>query len=170
MKKLLLVVALCSLALSSRAEVSAEKLALAREAIAAMQADKIFDGMTEQMKQMASQMAQLPQDMTPAQRATMQNFQEKVMDVSMDMVKGMMAKMDGVYAKVYSEAELKAMIAFFNSPEGRSMLQKQSAIMAEIMPIIQSMQAELMPRLDQLTKELQAELAADAEAAPAPTK
>ena len=49
------------------------KLALAREVIAAMHADKMLDNRTVQMKQMTSQMAAVPAAATPKQR---QKFEE----------------------------------------------------------------------------------------------
>ena len=106
---------------SERPQTDAAKLALARDTITAMQVEKMFDGMAVQMKQMAAQMAQLPTEATPEQRAAAEALQGKVMDLVMASAKGTIAKMDQIYADVYSEAELKAMKTFFSSPEGRSM-------------------------------------------------
>jgi hypothetical protein len=58
--------------------------------------------------------------------------------------------MDGVYADVYTEAELRAMKTFFLSPEGQSMLAKQPQIMAHIMPLVQEMQRNLFPKVQQM--------------------
>lgn len=150
------------------------KLALAREAIAAMQADKLFDNMMAQMKQMVIQMSarNTPPDTTPEQRKILEDFQNKAMDLSLGAAKGMIGQMDQLYADVYSEAELKAMIAFFKSPEGQSMLAKQPQVMQRVMPLVQSMQRDLMPKLQQLAEqsksELKATLAMPAEAAKTP--
>ncbi|MBI2513946.1 MAG: DUF2059 domain-containing protein [Opitutae bacterium] len=145
--------------------VDAAKLALAREVIAAMQADKMLDRMTAQMKQMAMQMTALPSDTPPAKRAKAEALSNKIMDLSMEAAKGMIAKMDALYAEVYSEAELKAMKAFFASPEGQSMLAKQPQVMQRVMPLAQAMQTELMPKIQQLVQQAQAEEAAEAAAA-----
>lgn len=141
------------------------KLALAREVIAAMQADKMLDRMTAQMKQMATQMAALPPDTPPAKRAKAEALSNKIMDLTMEAAKGMIAKMDALYADVYSEAELKAIKAFFTSPEGKSMLAKQPQLMQRVMPLAQAMQAELLPKIQQLAQQAQAEEAAEAAAA-----
>lgn len=148
------------------------KLALAREVISAMQADKMLDRMTAQLKQMAMQMAAQQPDTSPAKRAKAEAFQGKIMDLTMEAAKGMIAKMDALYAEIYSEAELKAIKAFFTSSEGQSMLAKQPQVMQRVMPLAQAMQAELMPKIQQLVQQAQAEEAAEAAAkaaAPAET-
>jgi len=145
---------------------NATKLALAREAIAALHADKMFDGMAVQMKQMATQMAGLPADATPEQRRSMAELQGKIMDLSMESAKALVTKMDQVYAAVFTEAELKAIVVFYSSPEGQSMVAKQPQVMAHVMPLVQEMQRELMPKIKQLVEESKA--AGKAAAAPAP--
>jgi hypothetical protein len=152
---------------------NATRLALAREAITAMKVDKMLDTMTAQMKQMAAQMAgnALPPQATPEQRKKFEEFQGKIMDMSMASAKGMLTQMDQIYADIYSEAELKAMGAFFKSSEGQSMLAKQPQIMQRMMPLMQSMQRDLMPKIKQLSEQFESDLkaakAADAPAAPA---
>lgn len=172
MKKSLFLIALLALALGARADENAAKLALAREAISAMQVDKMFDAMLPQMKQMAAQMTQMPPDMPPEAQKKMGEFQDKVMELAMGEVKTMLTQLDGVYAEVYSEAELKAMIAFFRSPEGASMQAKQPQVMAKMMPMAQQMQQGMMGKMMKLAEEFKAELealkAAQDASAPAP--
>jgi hypothetical protein len=155
MKNTRLVLVLLALVTSAVAQDN-PKLALARQAIAAMQADKMFDNMAGQMKQMAMQMAGVPPGATPEQRKQTEELQGRIMELSMNAAKGMIAKMDQIYADVYSEAELHAMIAFFNSPEGQSMMAKQPQVMAQLMPLMQGMQRELMPKIQQLVEESKA--------------
>ncbi len=146
------------LALSSAtyADDNAAKLALAREAISAMQADKMFDGMAAQMKQMAAQQTRLPASATAEQIKQAEELQGKILDLSMSEAKAMIGKMDAIYASVYSEAELKAMVAFFKSPEGQSMMSKQPQVMAQMMPLVQGMQQNLMPKIQKLVEEARA--------------
>src|SRR6186713_1425862 len=126
MKKILLFVSLLALGTGAIAqEPTPAQLALARETIAAMQVDKMLDGMAGQIKQMAMQRAQLPATATPAQRQRFDVFMGRVTELAMVEVKTMVTKLDGIYAEVYSEAELKAIIGFFNTAEGKSMLSKQ---------------------------------------------
>jgi hypothetical protein len=167
MKKIPFLLALLALALGARADDNAARLALAREAISAMKADKMFDGMAAQMKQMASHYAQMAPDATPEARQKAEELQNKIMDLSMSEAKALISKMDAIYASVYSEAELKAMVAFFKSSEGQSMMAKQPQIMAQMMPLITQMQQGLMPKIQKLVEEAKAAPGAPA-AAPAP--
>ena len=153
MKKLLTLLAILALTTGAIAQNNTANLSLAREVISAMHADKMFDGMAAQMKQMAGQMAEIPAEATPEQRKAAEELQAKIMDLSMAAAKGMVAKMDQIYADVYSEAELKAMKAFFNSPEGQSMIAKQPQIMAHIMPLAQEMQRDLMPKIQKVIED-----------------
>jgi hypothetical protein len=151
MKKILLL-AVLALSPAAFAQVNDAKLALAREAIAAMQADKMFDGMAAQMKQMAAQYSMLPASATPEMRQKAEALQGQIMDLSMNEAKALIGRMDAVYADVYSEAELQAMVAFFKSPEGQSMLAKQPQVMAKLMPIVQEMQQTLMAKIQALVE------------------
>ena len=81
--------------------------------------------------------------------------------------KGIISQMDHIYADVYSEAELRAMKNFFSSPEGQSMLAKQPQAMAHVMPLVQQMQRDLMPKLKQMTEQFEAEMKASKTAKPA---
>ena len=156
MKKSLLLIAVLALSPAAFAQDNAAKLALAREAISAMQADKMFDGLAAQMKQIAAQQSQIPASATPEQRQKVEALQEKIMDLSMNEARTLITKMDAIYASVYSEAELKAMIAFFKSAEGQSMMAKQPQIMAQMMPLIQQMQRDIAPKMQKLIEEAKA--------------
>ncbi|HLP24906.1 MAG TPA: DUF2059 domain-containing protein, partial [Acidobacteriota bacterium] len=134
---------------SAAPAVDPAKLALARDVISAMQADKMFDGMAAQMKQMAMQMSPLPADATPEQKARAEKFLGRIMDLSMTSAKAMIAQMDQVYAELFTEGELKAIKAFYTSPEGQSMIAKTPQAMQRVMPAIQAMQRDLMPKLQQ---------------------
>ncbi len=167
MKLTRLLTVLLALATGAFAQENPAKLALAREVITAMKADKMFDAMLGQMKQIAVQSAAIPPDATPDQKKKMEEFLGKVMDLSMESAKGIIAQMDHIYADVYSEAELRAMKNFFSSPEGQSMLAKQPQAMAHVMPLVQQMQRDLMPKLKVLTEQFQAEIKATKAAQPA---
>ncbi len=156
MKKSLLLIAVLAVSSAAFAQDNAAKLALAREAISAMQADKMFDGLAAQMKQLAAQQTRVPANATPEQRKKFEELQGKIMDLSMNEARTLITKMDAIYASVYSEAELKAMIAFFKSSEGQSMMAKQPQIMAQMMPLIQQMQADIAPKMQKLIEEAKA--------------
>ena len=150
MKITRLVLLLVAFATGAAAQQDPAKLALAREVIAAMHADRMFDAMAGQMKQMYARMVPVSPTATPEQQQKAEELQAKIMDVTMTAAKGLVAKMDQVYAEVYSEAELNAMKAFFSSPEGQSMLAKQPQIMARVMPMAQEMQRDIGPKVQKL--------------------
>lgn len=131
----------------------AAQLGLAREVIKAMKADKMLDSMTEQIQQLAlQQVNRSAGSASPEAKEQLANMQKEIVAVSMEMAKGLVAKMDEVYADVFSEAELKAMRAFFASPEGQAMLAKQSELMKRMMPMIQEMQRTVAPKVEEIVK------------------
>ena len=169
MKKLLLLLAILALVTGAVAQESPATLALAREVISIMKADQMFDNIAAQMKQTAGQMAAPPPGATPEQIKRAGEIQARIMDLSMAAAKNMIGKMDHIYAEVYNEAELRAMKAFFSSSAGQSMLAKQPQIMGKLMPMMQEMQRDLMPKIKQTLDDARAEEAkAKAAAAPAP--
>ena len=146
------------------------KVELARKVIKATQFDKVFDQMGAQMQQMAAQSLNLSDpNQTPAQKEAAMKFMGEVTTLSMSSAKALMEDVDLIYADVYSEAELKAMLAFFESPEGKSMQEKQPQIMQHLMPLIQNMQKELMPKIKALVDKAKADAEAAKAAAAAPT-
>ncbi len=130
----------------------AAKLALAHEVIGAMQADRSLEAMTGQIKQMVAQQTAsfLPAGATEEQKAMVAKLQDEALDLAMEAARGMIQKMDAVYADVYSTEELTAIKTFFTSPEGYSMMAKQPQLMQRMMPLIQQMQSELMPKVTAL--------------------
>jgi hypothetical protein len=132
-----------------------QKTQLANDVIKSMNADKMFDSMTGQIKQMVSAQTSmyLPADATPEQKAKIAKVQDQAVDLALEAAKGMVAKMGAIYAEVYSVEELTAMKAFFTSPEGKSMQAKQPQIMQKMMPLVQQMQAELMPKIGALVEQ-----------------
>ena len=156
MKLTRLALVLVAFAAVAAAQPTPAKVALAREAIAAMQADRMFDAMAAQLKQMYAQAVPAPANATPEQRQKFEALQTQIAQLTMEAAKGLVAKMDVVYAEVYSEAELNAMKAFFSSPEGQSMLSKQPQIMSRAMPLAQEMQRELGPKIEKLIEDSRA--------------
>ncbi|MEI6714683.1 MAG: DUF2059 domain-containing protein [Verrucomicrobiota bacterium] len=152
MKTTKVLLVLLALSSSAFAQEPSPKLKLAREVISAMQVDKMLDGMTAQMKQMANQFAP-KSDATPEQKQKAEALQEKITDLIISQTREIVSKIDQVYVDVYSDAELNAMKAFFTSPEGKSMTAKQPAVMARMMPLIQDMQRDLQPKMKKLIEE-----------------
>jgi len=145
------------------------QLELAQKVIKASQFDRIFDQMAAQMKQMASGSLNLSNpELTPAQKEAATKTIEEITTLASDATKAVLQKVDSIYAEVYSESELKAMLAFFASPEGQSMLQKQPQVMQRMMPLVQGMQRELMPKIQQIVQKARTESGVSTPAGPSP--
>lgn len=126
------------------------KLALAREVVVAMHADRVFDAMVAQTKQMSSEMLALPPGATAEQKKKADDTEAQIMKLTTDATKAALEKVNQMYAELYTDAELNAMKAFFSSPEGQSMLAKQPQVMGKIRPLFQDMQRDLGPKLQKL--------------------
>lgn len=61
-----------------------------------------------------------------------------------------------IYARHYTEAEVQGLIAFYESPLGRSMVAKTPAIMRDSTVITQDMMKRVLPRLAELAREMRA--------------
>ena len=134
------------------------QLELAQKVIKATQLDRMFDQMGAQMQLMAAQSLNLSSpDLTPAQKEAATKTLGEVTKVATDASKELLQAVDTIYADVYSEEELKAMLAFFDSSGGKSMLQKQPQIMERMRPLIQNMQREIMPKIQQIVAKAKAE-------------
>jgi hypothetical protein len=150
---------------------SPAQIELAQKVIKATQMDRMFDQMSAQMQQMAAQSIGLAApNQTPAQKEAAMKYMGEVMKLSMDSAKSLMTDFDLIFAEVYSETELKAMLAFYESAEGKSMLQKQPLVMQHLMPLVQDMQKTLMPKIQEIAQKAKAEAAAAAPTAPTNAK
>lgn len=125
--------------------------------------------MGAQVKQMATQALNAAgHESTPAQQEIVEQTIDKVMALTLESSKAMLEKTDVIYAEVYSEAELKTILAFFQSAEGKSMILKQPQIMQRMMPLVQGMQQDLMPKIQHIVEEAKAAEAAAATPAATP--
>ena len=165
MNKPRILLALVALSTGAFAQETPATLALAREVIAITKADQSFDNIAAQLRQSAGMMITPPPGATPEQVKKAGEVQAKIMDISMAAAKGMIAKMDHIYADVYNESELRAMKVFFSSPAGQSMLSKQSQLMSRLMPLMQEMQRDLVPKIKQVIEEAKTPAPAPAPAA-----
>jgi uncharacterized protein len=149
------------------------KLALAHQVIQAMHADRMVDRMQAQIEQMLGQMAPTA-GASADDQARFKAVQSKVKALAMSESKGILDQMDRIYAEVYTEPELKAMEAFYTSPEGVAMVDKQPLVMQKLTPTILQMQRDLIPKIRAIVEQEQGggqpgdEPAGADEAAPVP--
>jgi hypothetical protein len=123
----------------------AEKLAMATEIAELMSdpkmIDQMVDGMAGQMTATTGQVcSSLPAEQAPAcqeRMASMQPILGEIVKEAMDEAKAMMPEFmkdyGAIMAREYTGEELAAMKDYYSSPEGKSVLQKQPAVMTEYM-------------------------------------
>lgn len=141
----------------------AEKLVVASEIATLMSdpkmVDQMFDGMGASamaaMPQMCAQEAPEHVASCQARMASAEPIIKQVMDETMSEAKtlmpDLMQKFGAIMAAKYSGEELAAMKDFYGSPEGKSIVQKQPAVMSEymgkVMETMQPLQASVMQKM-----------------------
>jgi len=58
-----------------------------------------------------------------------------------------------LFSEVYTEDELKAIVEFYKTPAGQSMLKKQPLLMQKSMVISQKQMQALMPEIQKMSQE-----------------
>lgn len=98
-------------------------------------------------------------NLTPEQKALTEQFSAKMMsDVMEFMTKELdlndyVKKTAAIYDNLFTQDELKQMIAFYQSPAGQKMVQKTPEIMVQSMEIMQEQMMRIIPKLQIFTKE-----------------
>ena len=162
MKRIILIVTTGLLAATLCTAESKTKEALAADLLKAMdfqgQLEKSMGVLREAMpEQMEQNMKAMGQTNATAATAAKDGF-TKAFDAifSSPEWKAIEKEMALVYADVFTEKEMTALIAFFNTPEGKAYVQKQPEIMKRSMALNQKMMMTIMPRLQ---KQLQGSMA-----------
>lgn len=110
---------------------------------------EVKDQMMEQIK---SQLHTLYPEATPEQSAVIDQMMLEMMNLlskefSWDALE---QSVMGLYRKFYTQAEVNAMIRFYNSPEGQSIVKKMPEFTREIVNMIQQRTIALMPELQHI--------------------
>ena len=127
-----------------------------------MDAKSMMDGMLRQV--VASQQAMVEEafgkDLPDAERARMQDVMAKTNAITLKHISwtALEPVMRKVYAQVFDKQEVGAMIAFYSSPEGASILKKSPQVLAATMQEIQPIAREAMVEVKAMIDE---EIAAD---------
>lgn len=86
---------------------------------------------------------------TVEEKARRQAILEVTTEVTGDMVRKLAVQLEPVIAETYSTEELTAMVGFYESPIGQSVIAKQPVLAANMSPILRS----LMPEMAKATRE-----------------
>ncbi len=81
---------------------------------------------------------------------------EKIIDLVAEELSWEKVKNDYItlYAETLTEDELKAAIAFYKTPEGQAFVAKQPELMKRAMELNQKLMVKIMPRLQEMTKDM----------------
>ncbi|MBK8478574.1 MAG: DUF2059 domain-containing protein [Opitutaceae bacterium] len=144
------------------------QVALARDVVKAMGADRQIEGMNNQLKQMAtSQSAMLaPTGATEEQKAAAAKVQGSIQDLAAEATKNMTLALDTAFAEVFTTEELAAIKAFFTSPEGQSFKAKQQQLSMRLSPKMQQLNEELRQKIGAIMQQAQPVAVAPSTAAP----
>jgi hypothetical protein len=122
--------------------VTPAKLALVRRYLQAIHYEKLMDAMIASMLPVMAQGIAQKDHLTAAQ-------QQMVVDVVRQEMREtitpqMMDRMAPIYAGAFSEAELQAIVAFYESPAGQSVIAKTPALAPRAADVVRS----LMPQVE----------------------
>ena len=124
-----------------------------------------------QFEQLANRMA--AQGVDPKDAA---DFRKKLLDLAQSIIDPNQLKTDmtKIYSDVFTKQELDSMAAFFSTPTGEQIAQKQGDVQDKLGGLIQQRMMTVMPQIQQLSRDFateqkaKREAAAAAPAAPAP--
>jgi hypothetical protein len=136
--------------------------------------DKLVDSVFTQMDDMMKasiQQATKGKPVSAEEQAIMDKQQTKMIGIMKEELSW--EKMKGLYVQVYRETfsreEIDGLIAFYQTPVGRSFVDKQPELMKRTMAIMQQRMAPMMQRIQKMSEETALELKkTKAETPPAP--
>ena len=146
----LTVLALTFFLQSLHADDASQRTAAAEEMLNAMHTEQILSKQKENMSRMMS--AALPKDMSDAER---QKAIQKQSDIYDSLLKWDTLKPDfiQVYSEVFTEKEMKDLIAFYKSPIGQKFIEKMPELQKKTMEIMQKRMMTVIPQLQKSLKE-----------------
>jgi hypothetical protein len=135
----------------------ASKAQKIEELLVLTKADKMIDQVFDQinnavMTQMSS--PAMPADMDPQRKQMALDVQKQLMDLlrrklAWDKMKPQYVR---IYSESFSEEEVSAMVSFYRTPAGKSMLEKLPMVMAKSMELVQPMMKDIMPEIQRIVE------------------
>ncbi len=122
--------------------------------------ESTIDGLYEQMEAMMQSMGD-QMGVGPAEQPILDEYHSSmrmIMQTEMSWEQ-MKQPMTALYAKHFSEEEINDMIAFYQSETGRKTIEKMPVVMQESMAISQQLVQNALPKIQQVTEQMQNDLA-----------
>lgn len=128
---------------------------------------RMMDQQKAMMGRMFTQMA--PKNLSPEEKSEFIEFQKKMVDhlmsaMGMDNLKDDVAK---IYSEVFTKQELDSLGAFYATPAGEALTEKQPIIQQKMQEVMMPRMMAAMPKIQQMSKEFAAKMKAQHEAAAA---
>ncbi|WP_420348321.1 DUF2059 domain-containing protein [Pelagibius sp.] len=140
-----LIVALAATASAGAAAAQSTKAEKAREVFQVFQGDGLMEQMFEATFAQINAMARQANPELPNEVGEI--IQDEILAALKESMPLLMDEMAIIYERVFTEEELDAMLAFYKSPAGQSMIKKMPAMMAETVPLSQRWGMALMQNL-----------------------
>jgi hypothetical protein len=142
-----------------------------------MHFDEVLAKVAERQKKMVASQIEMGVKRAVAAGVSQEDadaYRDKILGVVDSMMNPAELKTDitKIYSEVFNKDELNAMSAFYSTPLGEAIANKQADVQDKLAPVIQQKMMQSMPKIQQLTQEFQSEQRAKkqaaAAAAPAP--
>ncbi len=113
--------------------------------------DQMWDQLTPMMQRIFEQAGGEKKDLP-----IFNKFTEKMAGIYKEEMRWELLEKDftEIYAKVFNEDELKAMVAFYKTEAGKSTIKKMPQVIQESMVITQRYMENIMPRMQKLAKDM----------------
>ncbi len=123
---------------------------------------EIVDQMFQQVQQIQAQQLQA-MDIPPEKMKQAEKYIAKIMDVVREEMSWERMKEDfiSLYMSVYTEQEIRELIAFYESPIGRKVTEKMPVLMQQSIQISQKYVYRMMPRIQAISEEMAREIGGD---------
>ena len=140
-----------------RADDAAQRTALVEEMLKTMRMDETMANIMVKQKQAVLRMSasMLPKDTPAEEQQKFQQMLPKIMDAAFKQMSWETLKPDFVriYAEVFTVADIKGLIAFYQSPVGQKFIEKQPEVTEKTMMVVQQRMPAMMQELQKLIQE-----------------
>ncbi len=131
------------------------KKKLIEELLEVTDADRMVDQMSDRFAPMLQQMFEQAGG-EKKDLPIINKYTEKMAEIYKEEMKWELLEKDftEIYAKVFSESEIKAMVEFYKTEAGKSMIEKMPQVIQESMAVSQRFMKNIMQRMQEIEKEI----------------
>ncbi|MEZ9408564.1 DUF2059 domain-containing protein [Vibrio lentus] len=137
------------------------KQALVQELLQIMDVDSTLDAVYVQMDSMMTNMSK-ELEVSESERAIFDDYYQSMNELMKEEVSWQKLEptIVTIYSNQFTEGELGAMIDFYKTEHGKSILKKMPAVTTESMIMTQSLMQQVIPKVQKLTTKLKQDLEA----------